>query len=116
MRLERTRVSNRCSHAQYTSDGIRKLCFQRDRHRIGNWEIINELRAIHIVFRGTHILPEIYCQSKQIDKKPSPSFPPEPPNIRVKSAERGFARQNIENPVRSGNIHSGRISQKKMLS
>jgi hypothetical protein len=51
-----------------------------------------------------------------MDKKPSPSFPPEPPKIRVKSAERGFARQNIDIPVRRGNIHSGKISQKKMLS
>ena len=59
---------------------------------------------------------EIYCQSKQIDNRPSPSFPFEPPKIRVKSADRGFVMQNIENPVRRGNIHSGRISQKKMLS
>jgi hypothetical protein len=33
----------------------------------------------------------------------------------VKSAERGFARQKIENPVSKGNIHSGRISQKNIL-
>jgi hypothetical protein len=31
---------------------------------------------------------EIYCQSKQIDNRPSPSFPLEPPKIRVKSADR----------------------------
>ena len=58
---------------------------------------------------------DMYCQSKQIDNRPSPSFPFEPPKIRVKSADRGFAMQNIENPVRRGNIHSGRSSQKKML-
>ena len=60
--------------------------------------------------------PEIYCQSKQIDNRPSPSFPLEPPKIRVKSGDRGFARQNIESPVSKGKIHSGSISQKKMLS
>ena len=67
-------------------------------------------------FLETFVPGEIYCQSKQIDNRPSPSFPFEPPKIRVKSTDRGFAMQNIENPVRRGNIHSGKISQKKMLS
>jgi hypothetical protein len=39
----------------------------------------------------------------------------EPPKIRVKSCDPGLARQNTDNPVRRGKIHSGSISQKKML-
>ena len=30
------RILNRCSHAQDLTDETRKLCFQRDRHGIGN--------------------------------------------------------------------------------
>jgi len=58
---------------------------------------------------------EIYCQSKHIDKNPRPSLPSEPPNMRVKSGELGVARQNIENPVKRGKIHCGKISQTKIL-
>lgn len=73
----------------------------------------------------------MYCQSKQIERRPSPSLPFEPPKMRVKSWDLGLARQNIENPVRisagiqhyrkyylpvrRGKIHSGNISQIKML-
>lgn len=60
--------------------------------------------------------PDIYCQSRQRDSKPRPSLPLDPPKMRVKSGDLGFARQKIEKPVRSGNIHSGKISQIKMLA
>jgi hypothetical protein len=59
--------------------------------------------------------PLIYCQSKHIERSPSPSFPFDPPNTRVKSWEDCLARQKMERPVRRGKIHSGIISQKKML-
>ena len=58
----------------------------------------------------------MYCQSKDIERRPRPSFPFEPPNTRVKSAEFGLAKQNTEKPVRRGKIHSGTISQINMLS
>lgn len=61
------------------------------------------------------IPPEIYCQSRQIESIPRPSFPLVPPKIRVKVWERGSARQKIEKPVRSGKIHSGNNSQIKIL-
>jgi hypothetical protein len=61
------------------------------------------------------LLEEIYCQSKHIDKNPRPSLPLEPPKMRVKSGDLGLARQNIENPVRRGKIHCGKISQTKIL-
>lgn len=50
-----------------------------------------------------------------MEKRPNPSLPLEPPNTRVKSADLGFARQKTEMPVSRGNIHSGKISQIKIL-
>ena len=50
-----------------------------------------------------------------MESRPNPSLPLEPPNTRVKSVDLGFARQNTEKPVSSGNIHSGKISQIKIL-
>lgn len=63
-----------------------------------------------------HLPPEINCQSKQMDRIPSPSFPLDPPNIRVNVCDFWFAKQKIEKPVRRGNIHSGKISQMNMLT
>jgi len=39
-----------------------------------------------------------------------------PPNIYVKSASFGLARQKMEKPVRRGNIHSGKSSQIKIAA
>jgi hypothetical protein len=50
-----------------------------------------------------------------MERRPNPSLPLEPPNIRVKSVDLGFARQKTEKPVSRGNIHSGKISHIKIL-
>jgi len=55
------------------------------------------------------------CQSKEIERRPSPSLPLLPPNTRETVALFGAARQKIDTPVRRGNIHSGKSSQIKML-
>lgn len=39
------------------------------------------------VFSKSASPPEIYCQSKHSDNRPRPSFPLEPPKIRVKSVD-----------------------------
>ena len=56
------------------------------------------------------------CQSKQMDNSPRPSLPLVPPKTRENAALFGLAKQKIENPVRSGNIHSGKSSQINILS
>jgi hypothetical protein len=50
-----------------------------------------------------------------MERSPNPSLPLEPPKTRVKFGDLGFARQKTEKPVRRGNIHSGKISHKKIL-
>jgi len=55
------------------------------------------------------------CQSKQIESSPRPSFPLLPPKTREATALFGAARQIMDNPVRSGKIHSGKSSQIKIL-
>ena len=57
----------------------------------------------------------MYSQSRQSDKSPKPSLPFDPPKIRVKSSDVGFARQNTEKPVNRGKIHSGNISHTNIL-
>lgn len=61
------------------------------------------------------VIEEIYCQSKQMERRPNPSLPLDPPNIRVKSVDLEFPRQKTEKPVSRGNIHSGNISHIKIL-
>jgi hypothetical protein len=50
-----------------------------------------------------------------MERSPNPSLPLEPPKTRVKFGDLGFARQKTEKPVSRGNIHSGKISHRKIL-
>jgi hypothetical protein len=91
------------------------LCFERDNHRVHPAR--NILSQIQSVIRSTSkFVFTLTCQSKQIDRSPSPSLPLVPPNTRETAALLGTARHIIEIPVRSGKIHSGKSSQKKILS
>ena len=56
------------------------------------------------------------CQSKEIDRSPKPSFPLLPPKTCEITTLFWAERQAIEKPVKSGKIHSGKSSQKKILS
>jgi hypothetical protein len=103
------------SHAQDIADKVRDLgdvCQLRcETQRRVMYKYTWLLRGIANGFPP----PEIYCQSKQIERRPNPSLPLEPPNTRVKSVDLGFAKQKTEKPVSRGNIHSGRISHMKIL-
>jgi hypothetical protein len=52
----------------------------------------------------------IYCQSREMESRPSPSFPFDPPNKLVNSMLFLFARQKTDTPVRTGIIYSGKTS------
>ena len=71
------------SHAQNTSkkagdlgDDRQLWCTTQSEWGVFTWA----LRGIANGFDS----PEIYCQSKQMERRPKPSLPLEPPNIRVK--------------------------------
>lgn len=50
----------------------------------------------------------MYCQSRDMDKRPNPSFPFEPPKILVNSILFLLARQKTDTPVRIGMMYSGK--------
>ena len=68
------------------------LRLEQTRVRVAYMDKINAMKLETCAFRGIAMglvaLPEMYCQSKQIESRPSPSFPLEPPKIRVKSGDR----------------------------
>ena len=66
-------------------------------------------------YHGGSLVISLTCQSKQIERRPSPSLPLLPPNTLETAALFGAARQKTDTPVRRGNIHSGNSSQIKML-
>src|SRR5882757_281637 len=91
------------------------LCFEWDSHRIHTTRnILLQTKLVGRAASKFKFTPT--CQSKQIERSPRPSFPLLPPKTRETAALLEAARQMMENPVRSGKIHSGKSSQKKILS
>jgi hypothetical protein len=78
---------------------------KRETHAKAKTQRQDPIASFTNVCNGSHIgAPVMYCQSRQMLSRPSPSFPFEPPKILVNTRLSRFARQNTDIPVKKGTI------------